>query len=213
MKKKLEKILSFVLVFAFVIMGCALPSKLAKAAEATTTSSDSENVVKVYYYNENSWDSVNIWSWTIETTKDLAKNAWPGDAMTDEGNGWFSAEITSDESIGVLFTNNSGAQTADCKDLEPGKTYWLTNGSQNLLNDSGMGGGVNVVATTEPQAGWPGGPADDTATTETTAPATSSEDADSDSSNVVLYVVIAVAVVVVVGVIVVIATKKKKNEN
>ncbi|WP_455715948.1 starch-binding protein [Anaerosporobacter sp.] len=206
MKKNLEKVLSFVLVFAFVIIGCALPSKLAKAADATDTSSDAGNVVKVYYYDENSWGSVNIWSWTVETTKDLAKNAWPGDPMTDEGDGWFSAEITSDESIGVLFTNNSGAQTADCKDLEPGKTYWLTNGSQNLLNDSGMGGGVNVVASTEPQAGWPEGPEAET----TSAPAVANE--DSDSNNVVLYVVIAVVVVVVVIAGVVIISKRKKGK-
>lgn len=213
MKKKLEKVLSFVLVFAFVMIGCALPAKLTKAAEAdaTATSSDAGNVVKIYYYNENSWDSVNIWSWTIETTKDLAKNAWPGDAMTDEGDGWFSAEVTSDESIGVLFTNNDGAQTANCENLDPGKTYWVTNGSQNLLNDSGLGGGVNVVAVTEPQAGWPEGPAADTATTETTAPAATSE--DDDNSNVVLYVVIAAVVVVVVIAGVVIVSKKKKGNN
>jgi hypothetical protein len=209
MKKKLEKVLSFVLVFAFVLIGCALPGKLAKAEEATTTTSDAGNVVKVYYYNENSWDAVNIWSWTIETTKDLAKNAWPGDPMTDEGDGWFSAEITSDENIGVLFTDNAGSQTADCKDLEPGKTYWVTNGSQNLLNDSGMGGGVNVVATTEPQAGWPEGPAADTATTETTSTAATSE--KDNNNNVVLYVVIAAVVVVVVIAGVVIVNKKKKG--
>lgn len=205
MKKKLEKVLSFVLVLAFVIIGLVSPGNLAKAADTTSTTADAGNVVKVYYYNENQWESVNVWSWTIETTIDLAKNAWPGDPMTDEGDGWYSAEITADENIGVLFTDNSGAQTADCKDLEPGKTYWLTNGSEDLLNDSGMGGGVNVVASTEPKAGWPEGPAADTTTT---APATTSE--DKDSSNVVLYVVIA-AVVVVVIIAGVVMTKKKKS--
>lgn len=206
MKKKLEKVLSFVLVFAFVIMGCVLPARLSKAADTASTSTDSGKVVKVYYYNENKWESVNVWAWTIETTVDLAKNAWPGDAMTDEGNGWFSAEITADENIGVLFTDNAGGQTSDCKDLEPGKTYWITNGSEDLLNDSGMGGGVSLVASSEPKAGWPEGPAADTATT---APATTSE--DKDSNNVVLYVVIA-AVVVVVIIAGVVITKKKKGD-
>ena len=205
MKKKLEKGLSFVLVFAFVIIGMVLPGKLSKAADTTSTTTDAGNVVKVYYYNENNWEGVNVWAWTIETTIDLAKNAWPGDAMKDEGNGWFSTEITAEENIGVLFTDNSGNQTADCKDLEPGKTYWLTNGSEDLLNDSGMGGGVNVVASTEPKAGWPEGPAADTTTT---APATTSE--DKDSNNLVLYVVIA-AVVVVVIIAGVVITKKKKG--
>ena len=205
MNKYFKKVLSFVLVFAFVAIGILLPGKLSKAADTTSTTTDAGNVVKVYYYNENQWESVNVWSWTIETTIDLAKNAWPGDPMTDEGDGWYSAEITADENIGVLFTDNSGAQTADCKDLEPGKTYWLTNGSEDLLNDSGMGGGVNVVASTEPKAGWPEGPAADTTTT---APATTSE--DKDSSNVVLYVVIA-AVVVVVIIAGVVMTKKKKS--
>ncbi|HEX3077369.1 MAG TPA: starch-binding protein [Lachnospiraceae bacterium] len=203
MKKKLEKVLSLVLVFAFAIIGCTLSGKIAKAADTTTEGAG--NVVKVYYYNENGWDGVNVWAWTIETTIDLAKNAWPGDAMTDEGNGWFSAEVTADENIGVLFTNNAGDQTSDCKDLEPGKTYWITNGSEDLLNDSGMGGGVSLVAATEPKAGWPEGPAADVATS-----ATASE--DKDSNNVVLYVVIGVAVVVVVGAITgVVLTKKKKG--
>lgn len=208
MKKNLKKVFSFVLVFAFVIISVVLPGKLSRAADTTSTSTDASNVVKVYYYNENNWESVNVWAWTIETTVDLAKNAWPGDAMTDEGDGWYSAEITSEENIGVLFTDNSGAQTADCKDLEPGKTYWLTNGSENLLNDSGMGGGVNVVASTEPKAGWPEGPAADTATT---APATTSD--DKNSNQVVQFVVIAVAIVAVVIITGIVITKKTKGRN
>lgn len=205
MKKKSEKVISLVLVFAFVVIGLVLPVKLSKAAETTSTSTNASNVVKVYYFNENNWESVNIWAWTIETTVDLAKNAWPGDAMTDEGNGWFSTEIISEENIGVLFTDNSGNQTADCKDLEPGKTYWLTNGSEDLLNDSGMGGGVNVIASTEAKAGWPEGPAADTATI---APATTSEDKD---NNVVLFVVVAVAIVAVVIITGTVITKKTKE--
>lgn len=204
MNKNLKKVFSFVLVFAFIFISLVLPGKLSKAADTTSTT-DAGNVVKVYYYNENNWESVNVWAWTIETTVDLAKNAWPGDAMTDEGDGWFSAEITSDENIGVLFTDNSGAQTADCKDLEPGKTYWLTNGSENLLNDSGMGGGVNVVASTEPKAGWPEGPAADTATT------TSTTSDDKDGYQVVQFVVIAVAIVAVVIIAGAVITKKTKE--
>ena len=200
MNKNLKKVFSFVLVFAFIFISLVFPGKLSKAADTTSTT-DAGNVVKVYYYNENNWESVNVWAWTIETTVDLAKNAWPGDAMTDEGDGWFSAEITSDENIGVLFTDNSGAQTADCKDLEPGKTYWLTNGSENLLNDSGMGGGVNVVASTEPKAGWPEGPAADTATTSD----------DKDGYQVVQFVVMAVAIVAVVIIAGAVITKKTKE--
>ncbi|WP_310604611.1 starch-binding protein [Anaerosporobacter sp.] len=200
MKKKLEKVLSFVLVFAFVAMGFILPNKLVLAADATD--SNAGDSIKIYYYNENGWDNVNIWSWTMQTTKDLAQNAWPGDAMTDVGDGWFCAEIVSDESIGVLFTNNSGAQTADCKDLAIGNTYWLTNGSEDLLNDSGMGGGVTVVASTEPKAGWPEGPAAEVATT---APASE------DKNNVTLYICIGAAVVVVIIAVCMIITSKKKG--
>lgn len=215
MKKKLEKVLSFLLVFAFVVMGCTLSNTKVKAAESTntatdaasdetSTSSEAGNVVKIYYNTADGWEAVNIWAWTIETTIDLAKNPWPGDAMTDEGNGWFSAEITADEKIGVLFTDNAGGQTSDCKDLEPGKTYWITNGSEDLLNDSGMGGGVSLTAATEPQAGWPEGPAAEaTTTTAETAEKT-------DSNNVMLYVIIAVAAVAVI-IVVVVLTKKKKG--
>lgn len=117
-----------------------------------------------------------------------------------------TTSTTDASNIGVLFADNSGAQTADCKDLEPGKTYWLTNGSENLLNDSGMGGGVNVVASTEPKAGWPEGPAADTATT---TPATTSD--DKDGYQVFQFVVIAVAIVAVVIITGAVITKKTKG--
>lgn len=213
MKKRISRVLSLVLVFAFVIMGCTLSSKLAKAEDTTSTTDTAAapvaaDVIRVYYYNENKWDAVNIWSWTIETTADLAKNAWPGDPMKDEGNGWYSAEITSEtENIGVLFTDNSGNQTADVKELSPGKTYWVTNGTETLANDSGMGGGVNLVLATEPKAGWPEGPAADTTATSTTADSDKNND-----SNVVLYVVIAVVVVVAIIGGVVLTKKKKGNK-
>lgn len=207
MMKRMSKVLSLVLVFTFVVMGCTMSYKLVKAEDTagsteTATTPVAENAVRVYYYNESKWDAVNIWAWTMESTTDLAKNAWPGDAMKDEGNGWFSAEFTAEESIGVLFTNNSGEQTANCENLELGKTYWITNGSEDLLNDSGMGGGVSLVAGTEPKAGWPEGPAADTTSTTT--------DTDKDS-NVVLYVVIAAVVVIVIGAAVVVVSKKRKK--
>ena len=206
MKKKLEKGLSFVLVFAFVVMGCLLPSNITKAADAESTSTDAGNVVKVYYYNENNWDAVNIWSWTMETTTNLAKNAWPGDPMKDEGNGWFSAELEAEENIAVLFTDNAGNQTSDCTNLELGKTYWITNGAEDAVNDSGMGGGVSLVTATEPQAGWPEGPQADTETVETVATSV-----ETTSNNVVLYVIIAAVVVVVI--VAGVAYTKKKKEN
>lgn len=200
MKKKLEKVFSFVLVLVFVI-SLVLPGKLSKAADTTSTLANGGNIVKIYYFNENNWESVNVWAWTIETTKDLAKNAWPGDAMTDEGNGWFSAKITAEENIGVLFVDNAGGQTSDCKDLEPGKTYWITNGSEDLVNDSGIGGGVSLVASAEAKAGWPEGPAADTATTRE----------DKASNQVILYVVIA-AVAIVVIITGVVITRNKGNK-
>lgn len=200
MKKKAEKLFCYVVALVFVVIGCALPGNLVKADEIK------ENTVKVYYYNENEWEVVNIWSWTMDTNTNLAKNAWPGDAMQDEGNGWFSAEIKveAEEKIAVLFTDNAGNQTADCKDLLLGNTYWITNGSEEAANDSGMGGGVSLVTATEPQAGWPEGPAADT---ETMATTTTSE--EPTSNHVVVYIVI--AVVVVIGFVGVMLRKKNKK--
>lgn len=158
MERSFKRFVSVVAVFLFVVASCVLGNfHVASADEAE--SKNKEGVVRVYYHMVDGWNDVNIWSWTMETTENLAKNPWPGDEMTQLDDNWYLAEIPTEVNIGVVFANHDGNQTSDCKDLEPGKTYWIVNGSDSELNESGLGGGASLTAFTEPQAGWPEGPA------------------------------------------------------
>ncbi|BCN32642.1 starch-binding protein [Anaeromicropila herbilytica] len=219
MKKGLGRYVSYVLVLVCVVVGCLLPGDRIKAEDTKSeTTTDASAGTKVYYYNANKWDKVCAWAWTMADQVNLATNAWPGDEMTDEGNGWYSYVVPGDKAFGILFGNGKD-QTADCKDLQTGQTYWFTNGGEDVANDSGMGGGVTIVAATKAEAGWPEGPAAESKDTKSEDKDKGSTKDDKDSStekesdNTVLYVVIAAVVVVAVGATgVVIARKKKGNK-
>ncbi len=229
MKKIMKKVCvgAWLLVFGMTLL---LQSVNTMATEAPSEGA----ATKLYYFNENSWEKVYCWAWTMGDNVNLAQNAWPGDEMTDLGDGWFEYEVQTDTNIGILFNDGAGAQTADCADIEAAKTHWITNGSEELLNESGMGGGTNIVAAAEPKAGWPEGPeadesaeapqaeADDAGADGAEADDAEVDDADdvdsSDSqadeaadkdSNVVPYVIISIAAIVVIAGVAVVVVKKK----
>lgn len=194
---------------------------LAADSSVTVVSQGTESGTKVYYYNEGKWDNIYIWAWTMKDNVNIAKGAWPGDKMTDVGNGWYSFDLPAGESFGVLFNDGSGNQTANCNDIEPGKTCWCTNAGGEQKNDSGLGGGVSIVANTQPKAGWPEGPAEDTIATNaekqnnaetiavTSDNATSTE---KENNHTVVYVVVAIIGVAIVIGGVVLYSRKKGNQ-
>ena len=81
-------------------------------------SSEPEEVVyetyDIYYYNYNEWDNVYIYAWTA-TASYYPVNAWPGTAMTAEGDGWYKFTLNVDETkvagLSLIFNNDDGAQT------------------------------------------------------------------------------------------------------
>ena len=65
----------------------------------------------IYYYNSNNWSKVNIHMWSHP-----CGTSWPGAAMTQEEDGWYS--FTVDAALtgaGFLFHNTTGTQTGDIK--------------------------------------------------------------------------------------------------
>lgn len=151
--KKVWKIKIITWLMIAVMVGMFTAPSAVKAEENAVT--------KIYYQNTEEWSSVYVWAWTMKYTDQLVANPWPGDAATDLGNGWFSYELQPGEAFAVLFNNGDSAgikQTADCPDLQAGKTYWITAGKGSVENDTGIGGGSNIVVHEEAQAGWPEGP-------------------------------------------------------
>ena len=61
----------------------------------------------VHYYNT-SWSTVNIYAYDESSgTAKLFTGAWPGAKMTNDGNGWWSYEVTETEAGQIIFNNGS----------------------------------------------------------------------------------------------------------
>ena len=82
----------------------------------------------VHYYNSNMWSNPYIYYYTDNSTL----VAWPGKAMTSDGNGWYSYDIYGFEEVKVIFSNN-GANQVPAQN-QPGYTVtkekWFLNDTQ-----------------------------------------------------------------------------------
>lgn len=52
---------------------------------------------------------------------------WPGEAMTDEGNGWYSFEVSSDAEGLIVNANGGSVQTPDIKGFEAAEMWVVVN--------------------------------------------------------------------------------------
>ncbi|MFQ3228941.1 alpha-amylase family glycosyl hydrolase [Reinekea sp.] len=81
--------------------------------ESLTVSSDFVSEVepgfKVYFKKPDSWSTVNVYFWEAATTP---SPEWPGIAMTDLGEGWYSYEFSEGTTAAnIIFNDGSGTQT------------------------------------------------------------------------------------------------------
>lgn len=88
--------------------------------------SDWGSATKIHYWNASNGSS----------------SAWPGEAMTDEGNGWYVFTIEGTSSSQLLFHNGSGAQTADLQRAGEG---WYKEGVWYSSNPEGSGARVSEL--------------------------------------------------------------------
>ena len=72
---------------------------------------DPATLVTIYFKSENGWTNANIWAW--EGQVNYTGGTWPGSAMTDLGDGWFSYTFAEDVVPTNIIFNNGSAQTAD----------------------------------------------------------------------------------------------------
>lgn len=92
---KVKKILSFILVAAMMLSIFVLPATAV-----------SENEIVVHYYNENNWESPYIYYYNDGNTP----VSWPGTAMNNDGDNWYSYTISGYSSAKVIFSNNGADQ-------------------------------------------------------------------------------------------------------
>lgn len=92
------------------------------------------NSCTVHYYKPSSWGTPNIYYYdeTVSPKKEGA--AWPGTAMTTEGDGWYSYTISGWDKAYVMF-NSGGAQipASGQSGYLVTKNCWIQNG---IINDS-----------------------------------------------------------------------------
>ncbi|MFN4006181.1 MAG: starch-binding protein [Chitinophagaceae bacterium] len=85
-------------------------------------------VVKVHFRKPTTWSNTpNAYAWA--TTPAVTTAAWPGAAMTSEGNGWFLYTVTGANCANIIFNNNSAPQTPDLLDVCGEQWYdagWLS---------------------------------------------------------------------------------------
>lgn len=92
---KVKKLLSFILVAAMMLSVFVLPATAV-----------SENEIVVHYYNENNWESPYIYYYNDGNTP----VSWPGTAMNNDGDNWYSYTISGYSSAKVIFSNNGADQ-------------------------------------------------------------------------------------------------------
>lgn len=82
--------------------------------------------IKVHYYNSNEWEKPYIYYYT----NGYEGPSWPGVAMNDDGNGWYSYTIKNFKSMKVLFSDNGANQIPDSgqEGFEVRKECWYCDG-------------------------------------------------------------------------------------
>ncbi|GEP98039.1 hypothetical protein CCY01nite_42990 [Chitinophaga cymbidii] len=80
----------------------------------------------VHFYKPAPWGSnIRIYWWNAQPSGTLADGTWPGVAMQDDGDGWYSHTFVNITSTNLIF-NDGGNQTADLNRDENG---WYMNGT------------------------------------------------------------------------------------
>ena len=90
--------------------------------------------IKVQFKRPTDWGTAGVFIWAWNAGANLF-NTWPGVAMTDEGNGWFSYNFAETVStINVIFSKSGGPQTIDITNITASSCYESSGMSGNKLN-------------------------------------------------------------------------------
>ncbi|MEO0898683.1 MAG: starch-binding protein [Bacteroidota bacterium] len=94
----------------------------------------------VHFKNTSGWGNPTIYFWN--PTPSGPSTTWPGEAMTNDGNEWYSYTLACAECSNIIFSNNGASQSANLYRCDEG---WY-NGSWHSSNpDAGGGNGDLTV--------------------------------------------------------------------
>ncbi len=73
---------------------------------------DDQSAITLKFEKPDDWSSVSIWAWNADGSQNTPGASWPGDIMTDEGDGWWSYTFGEDvELVNVIFNNGQASET------------------------------------------------------------------------------------------------------
>ncbi len=170
--------------------------------------------VRLHAYVPTDWANPCCWAWTGSTN---AFAAWPGEAMTQDGE-WYVIDIPNWVDSVIVNGNDGGVQTSDLT-VEAGKDVWLIVGDSSNVTVAYEEPAEIVVPTppveetepvvTEPKATEP---------EETVAPETEATEAPAaedeggmDTSTIVIIVCGVIIAVAIVAAVILLLPKKKEN--
>ena len=110
-KRSLGVILTLLLMVGMVCAGGYSVIAADTDKESSGGSVHSAEGHTIYFMNNDNWSKVNCYMWNNEQG-DANNASWPGEAMTDEGDGVWSYDIKGDYNM-VIFNNGSGSKTLD----------------------------------------------------------------------------------------------------
>lgn len=148
--------------------------------------------ITVYAQVPADWAGPCCWAWSAPDGTN-AFSAWPGEAMAEGENGWYSIEVPGWVNSVIINANEGSVQTTDLS-VEAGKDVWIS------VTDA-----ENAAVAYEQPAEASEEAAPTPAPSEEPAPA-----GDEGGGNTVLWIVIAVVVVAVIAVAAAVSKKKKK---
>ena len=123
-KRSLGVILTLLLMVGMVCAGGYSVIAADTDKESSGGSVHSAEGHTIYFMNNDNWSRVSCYMWNEDQGN--ANNAsWPGEAMTDEGDGVWSYDIKGDYNM-VIFNNGSGTQTGNLD--YPGDSMIYDNG-------------------------------------------------------------------------------------
>lgn len=113
--------------------------------------------ITVHAYVPLEWKTVNLWAW-LDPDGTNAFDAWPGKAMTENENGWFTARVPNWVNSIIVSGNEGAVQTEDVT-IEP-KELWITvydDLSYELAYEDPETAGVeNITVYAQVPADWEG---------------------------------------------------------
>lgn len=106
----------------------------AIVTETYTITEESEGAITVKFKLPDGWSAVYMWAWADDNTN-LYGTTWPGAAINDDGDGWwsytFSEELTS---VNLLFNNGASSNTIQTGDITgvTKSTSYIYNGEKGV---------------------------------------------------------------------------------